>query len=85
MFVYTYTIKYIYNCQGPIYICHLRIKNAPLMCLRSAVVGFPGIIETNRQHKVKLSLSRWRERGGVRVGLNYIPLTFVLSPWGRGD
>jgi hypothetical protein len=63
----------------------LKFKSAPLMCLRSAVVGFPGIIETIRQHKAKLSLSRWRERVRVRVGLNDIPLTFVLSPWGRGD
>jgi hypothetical protein len=55
------------------------------MCLRSVVVSFPGIIATIRRRKATLSLSRWRERVGVRVGINYIPLTFVLSPWGRGD
>jgi hypothetical protein len=28
-------------------------------------------------------LSRWRERVGVRVESKYIPLTFILSPWGE--
>jgi hypothetical protein len=58
----------------------LKFKSGHLMCLRSALLGFPGIIATIRRRKAILSLSRWRERVGVRVGLDYIPLTFVLSP-----
>ena len=53
------------------------------MCLRSALVGFPGIIASIRRQKAILSLSRWRERVGVRVGLELYPLTFVLSRRGE--
>jgi len=49
------------------------------------MVSFSGIIATIRRIKAILTLSRWRERVGVRVDTNYIPLTFVLSPLGRGD
>jgi len=45
----------------------------------------PRVHSNIQLRKAILSLSRWRERVGVRVGTNHIPLTFVLSPWGRGD
>jgi len=63
----------------------LKFKSALLMCLRCGMVGFLVVIATIRRIKAIVSLSRWRERVGVRVGTNYIPLTFVLSPIGRGD
>jgi len=49
------------------------------------MVGFQDSIATIRRIKPILTLSRERERVGVRVDTNYIPLTFVLSPQGRGD
>jgi len=55
------------------------------MCSGFAVVGFADFIATIQLRKAILPLSRWRERVRVRVGTNHIPLTFVLSPWGRGD
>jgi hypothetical protein len=42
------------------------------------MVGFQGIIAAFLRINAILTLSRWRERVGVRVDTNYIPLTFVL-------
>jgi hypothetical protein len=36
-----------------------------------------------RSRKAILSLSRQRERGGVRVGYKYFPFTFILSSVGE--
>ena len=48
-----------------------HFKSALLMYLRFAVVGFPRITATIRQWKAIISLSRQRERVGVRVGLEF--------------
>jgi hypothetical protein len=47
------------------------------------MVGFLKVIATIKRWKPILSLSRWRERVGVRVGLELYPLTFLLSPRGE--
>ena len=57
------------NYQRAVNMCHLQIKTALLMYLRFAMVGLPRIIAPIRQWKAIISLSRWRERVGVRVGL----------------
>jgi hypothetical protein len=72
--------------------CHLRIKSAPffedlrfksalLRCLRSVMVCLPGIITTIRRTKAILTLSRRRERVGVRVGTNHIPPHLCPLPY----
>jgi hypothetical protein len=63
----------------------LKFKSANLMCLRSAMVSLPRITEKIRRWKVIISLSRKRERVGVRVGLELYPPHLCPLPQGRGD
>ena len=51
----------------------LKFKSAHLMSLGSAMVSLPKITEKIRRWKVIISLSRYRERVGVRVGLELYP------------
>jgi hypothetical protein len=75
-------------CQAKRMYCHSRIKSAQFLIdpkSKSTDVIILRISIGSDRRSLTLPLSRWRERGRVRVDTRYIPLTFLLSPEGRGD
>jgi hypothetical protein len=80
-----------------IYDCHLRIKSAHSICLKTAMTGSPIYDNDNWTMEPKCPLSLWRERvrsptrhsrsgdGAVRVDLPQTPPHLHPLPLGRGD